>query len=269
MEGSQKYAGYGDTYKTYTVKSTDAAYYKVAIAANETAAINILNGSTDVCGTATVTNYVNVEARNIALKLTLESDLCKGTEATYKVKLTNPFEYDIDNIGVNFTAGTGGAYSSSRVSGASSYTKYSDTNYDVVFSNLPANGSVSFYYYATPTEWTEGLQNTARSFIKYIRNQKSSGCTAATCMWNANYSSTPTASRGAVTKTILETCDDISMTVGASELRTCYGSSDYFDITLKNNGTKASNPTGIQMTINPSNLDVTCSGTGFSYDSST
>ncbi len=266
-------SGYGSSYKSYTVKSTALGWYKVAIATDRQSAINIVNGTTDVCGLATVTNVAKVLGNDISVNMSLASDLCRGKEAQYDIVVTNPFDYEIKNVGVNFTAGEEGAYTASSITHTSgpsiTYSKVTETQYNIVISNLSANSSVRFSYKATPTVWTEGLQNTAKTYITYIRNQKPSTCAAADCMWNQSYDAAPDASKATVTGNILETCDDFSLTLSPTTLNICYGNSDGFNIYLKNNGTEESTPTGIKMTL-PSNIDVVlCGGSGFTYDPAT
>ena len=266
-------SGFGSSYKTHTVKSTALGWYKVGIAADRQAAIDIVNGTTDVCGLATVTNVAKVLGDDIYVDLDIVSELCRGKRAQYDVMVSNPFKYAIKNVGVNFTAGDEGVYTNSSISDHSgagiTYTKVSETEYNVVIPTLPANSYVIFSYNATPTVWTEGLQNTAKTYISYIRNQKQSSCSSNSCMWNSSYAATPANSKATVTETILETCDNFSLTVNPTTLNICYGNSDGFNIYLKNNGTEESTPTGIKMTL-PSNINaVLCGGSGFTYDPAT
>lgn len=266
-------SGSGSSYKTHTVKSTALGWYKVGIAADRQAAIDIVNGTTDVCGLATVTNVAKVIGKDINVSMSLSTPLCRGKEAQYDIVVTNPFDYAISNVGINFAAGDEGVYTASSIthqSGASiTYTKVSETQYNIVIPSLPANSAVVFSYSATPTVWTEGLENTANAYITYIRNQKQSSCTTANCMWNSSYATAPAASKATVTETILETCDNFSLTVNPTALNICYGSSESFTISLKNNGSEESTPTGIKMTL-PTNIEVvSCSGTGFTYNPST
>ena len=266
-------SGFGSSYKTHTVKSTALGWYKVGIAADRQAAIDIVNGTTDVCGLATVTNVAKVLGDDIYVDLDIVSELCRGKRAQYDVMVSNPFKYAIKNVGVNFTAGDEGVYTNSSISDHSgagiTYTKVSETEYNVVIPTLPANSYVIFSYNATPTVWTEGLQNTAKTYISYIRNQKQSSCSSNSCMWNSSYAATPANSKATVTETILETCDNFSLTVNPTTLNICYGNSDGFNIYLKNNGTEESTPTGIKMTL-PSNINVVlCGGSGFTYDPAT
>ncbi|MDY6426519.1 MAG: hypothetical protein SPK61_00695 [Bacteroidales bacterium] len=268
-------SGYGDSHKTYAVKSSEPGFYKVAIGTDRTSAINVLNsGSTGACGLATVTNGVTVTAKDINLNLSVESDVCKGSEAQYSVTVTNPFDYEINNVNVALKFGSEGNYQNSRIVNKTSGvtitpTKHSDIYYDVLISKLPANGTVTFDYYATPAAYSENLRNTAKSYIEYIKGQSSTSCSGNNCMWNAGYDDTPAASRGEVVVTIAETCDNLSLSIQLSDDEICYGAYEYITFAVTNNDlSKASAPTGIQVSLPTQLKYVSCTGDG-TYDTAT
>lgn len=262
-------SGVGSAFKTYTVTSKDPGVYKVCIAPDRKSAVDKVNsGSNDPCGLATITNALTVKTDDIKVGMELPDDLCKDTEAKYTITVTNPFKYDISDVNVVLQVSADGAYSNSHIENLTTNvseitaTKHSDRYYSVLIKTLPAGGAVVFSYNATPTVYSENLENTAKAFIEYIRGQDKTKCTTNECMWNADFNDTPKASRAEDKRTIKRSCDNLSLALKLSSEAICSGATETLTFTITNNhGKNPSKATGIKVTLPTQLLEyVSCEG---------